>query len=106
MTSTNNTNNILSEEEFKESLNKMIEGAKKAVEIGVAMYSDEITKDMNSGINKVLDLVYKAFIDQGLEKEYAKPLVKIAFSLTLKENSLDIPEKFLKGILKDLEKIK
>ena len=41
------TNTILTDEEFKESLNKMIEGAKKAVEIGVAMYNDEIIKDMN-----------------------------------------------------------
>ena len=100
------TNNILTDEEFKESLNKMIEGAKKAVEIGVAMYSDEIIKDMNSGINKVLDLVFNSFVKQGLEREYAKPLVKIAFSLTLKENSLDIPENFLKGILRDLDNIK
>ena len=85
-------------------ITKMINEAQKAVEIAIAMFYDDIEKDTNKGINKVLDYVYKAYKKNGMEPNDAKPLVKIAFAKSLKENNIDVPESFVKGILKDLGK--
>lgn len=91
--------------DIKKSIDGLVSGAKKAFEIAITMYYEDIESGKIDA-NKVIDIAMKKvaaeYKKHGVSDTDAKIFAKLGGALALKDGGLDVPESFLKQLHKDV----
>lgn len=97
--------NESAESDIKKSIDGLVAGAKKAFEIAITMYYDDIESgkiDANKVIDEAMKKVAAGYKKYGVSDIDAKIFAKMGGALALKDGGLDVPQSFLKQLHKEI----